>query len=426
MQIGSERFGPATLASPSHAQPAGGPRLLFLCQTLPHPPNNGVLIRSFNVLRLLSRHFDITALCFYRRESHSNSQEVTRSLEALRQLAYVEAFPIPHEHSKARLLADHVRSLITQKAYTIYTYESRDFRHRLASLLRRQTFDLVHMDSLDLATYIPVLEERPVVCVHHNVESQLLRRRAATAPGLLGSYIRMQAQLTEKEERRWCPKVELNVAVSGPDKDEFLRLAPSGKFVVIPNGVDTEKLKPVDMPRDGIVFVGSHGWQPNRDAMEHFCTSVLPHLRARGISTEVTWVGRASDRVINEYADRFGVKMTGFVEDFRPLVHRAACYIAPLRAGGGTRLKILDAWSLGKAVVSTSVGCEGLDARDGENILIRDDPEDFANAVAQVLDDPQLRERLEIAARRTAVSVYDWELIGDRMLESYFALIGRG
>lgn len=403
--------------------PTSRPRLLFLCQTLPYPPENGVMIRSFNVLRLLARTFDVTALCFYRRESHSSSEAVERATESLRKLARVHVFPILQEHSKTRLVVDHCRSLITRRAYTIYAYESPAFRGQLIALLSAEKFDLVHMDSLDLAGYLPLLIDLPLVCVHHNVESRLLRRRAETTDGLLGAYIGLQARLTEQEEREWCPKIDLNVAVSSPDRDAFLQLSPGSRFTVVPNGVDTTQFQPGHQDEKGIVFVGSHGWQPNRDAMQYFCSSVLPLMRAAGVTAPVTWVGRASPRVIREYADRFDITLTGFLEDFRPIVQGAACYIAPLRAGGGTRLKILDAWAMGKAVVSTTVGCEGLEAHDGQNILVRDGPDEFAEAVASVLKDSDLRARLGKAARRTAETIYDWEIIGREMIARYRALI---
>ena len=394
-------------------------RLLFLCQTLPFPPDGGVHIRTYNVLRLLSREFDVTALCFYRTSTRASTDEVRPSLRGLQNLARVEVFPIPQEHSRVRLLFDHVRSLISKRAYTVWAYESSSFRKRVKELTKTGQFQLVHMDSLDLAGYLPVLAGLPLVCVHHNVESALLRRRAVTTRGLAGRYIALQARLTEMEERRWCPAISLNVAVSDADRQAFERIAPTARFIVIPNGVDTQTFQSTDASQEGIVFVGGYSWQPNRDAMEHFCSEVLPRLRAQGIRANVTWVGRAPDAVKREYAKRYGVHLTGYVNDIRPVVQGAACYVAPLRAGGGTRLKILDAWAMGKAVVSTTVGCEGLDARDGENILVRDAPEDFADAVEAVLTDAELRRRLGAEARRTVEQLYDWEVIGDKMLPYY-------
>lgn len=400
------------------------PALLFLCQTLPYPPDTGVLIRTYNVLRLLSREFDVTALCFYRAAERASADDVRSSLKGLQHLAHVEAFPIPQEHSRVRLIFDHIRSLVSKRAYTVRAYESSDFRRRVKELTETGQFELAHMDSLDLAGYLPLLAGLSVVCVHHNVESALLRRRAATTRGLAGRYIALQARLTEIEERRWCPAVSLNIAVSDGDRHALQRIAPTARFVVIPNGVDTQTFQYTDASGEGIVFVGGYSWQPNRDAMEHFCLEVLPRLRARGIRASVTWVGRAPDAVKREYADRYGLHLTGYVHDIRPVVQRAACYVAPLRAGGGTRLKILDAWAMGKAVVSTTVGCEGLDARDGENILIRDTPEAFGDAVAAVLTDEDLRRRLGSHARKTAELLYDWEVIGRPMLAHYRQLLG--
>lgn len=397
------------------------PRLLMLCQTLPYPPDGGVHIRTYNVMRLLAREYDITALCFYRAAERSTKEKVVESLGGLRPLAAVEAFPIPQEHSRWRLLADHSKSVLSGRAYTVQAYESREFRARLAELLSSQTFSLVHMDSLDLSAYLPMMTDvhLPIACVHHNVESALLRRRSQTTPGLAGRYIGLQARLTEAEERRWCPEIPLNVTVSDTDRGILEKIAPGGRFVVVPNGVDTSAFQCSGGPKQGIVFVGSQSWQPNRDAMDYFCVHVLPLLRAAGVDDSVTWVGRASDAVRREYEHKYGIRLTGYVDDIRPLVAASACYIAPLRAGGGTRLKILDAWAMGKAVVSTAVGCEGLDARDGENILVRDTSESFADAVKLVLTDRILAERLGAGARRTAETQYDWEVIGKPMLAHY-------
>jgi len=398
------------------------PRLLFLCQSLPFPPDGGVHIRTYNTLRLLARDFEITALCFFRASERATSQQVERGVSGLTPFGQIEAFPIPQEHSRFRLLLDHLASVLTWRAYTVRAYESREFRKRLRDLLSTRRFDLVHVDSLDLVTYLPMLNGLPVVCVHHNVESALLQQRAATAGALAGSYIRLQAHLTRREEKRWCPRVALNVAVSANDRDSLHSIAPEGRFIVVPNGVDTQAFRPGSIERGGIVFVGGYSWQPNRDAMEYFCRDILPILRADGCDVDVTWVGRVPERARREYVQRYDVSLTGYVDDVRPIVQNAACYVVPLRLGGGTRLKILDAWAMGKAVVSTAVGCEGLDARDGQNILIRDTAETFAEAVRWVLKDPVLRQKLGNGARKTATSVYDWEVIGKSMLAHYVSL----
>ncbi len=352
---------------------------------------------------------------------------VQRSARELGKLCRIEAFPIPQEHSRLRMIADHLHSGLAGRVYTIDAYESATFRGRLRALLRDEHFDLVHVDSLDLSTYLPEVRGIPTVCTHHNVESALLDRRSAQETGVLRrGYIRLQARRTRSEEARWAPRIDLNVTVSRHDADTLAAIAPAATIMVVPNGVDTAAFRPQQGVTDGIVFVGGRTWFPNRDAMEYFAHAILPRIR-RSVHApvRVTWVGRAGSEVGSRYQEDHGIELTGYVESIQPYVARAACYVVPLRVGGGTRLKILDAWAMGKAVVSTSVGCEGLDARDGQNILVRDEPEEFAEAVVAVLSDPDLRNSLGRAARRTAEQQYDWDVIASSMIPAYESLLGR-
>ena len=400
------------------------PKLLFLGQTLPYPPDSGTAIRSYNVLRLLARDYEVTALCFYRR---ATTPDLPGSLAALRTIASdVELFRIEQEYSRVRMLADHGRSVLTRRAYTAFAYQSEAFRRALLARLARGTFVAAHLDSLDLGDYLPLVAGMPVVVGHHNVESALLRRRAESESSVLRrGYIEMQARFTESEERRWCPLASVNLAVSDADKADFERLVPGARFEVIPNGVDVDAFVPsTGQARDGIVFVGGMSWFPNADALDFFAEDILSLVRARDEHVKVTWVGRAKPEVIASYAKR-GIELTGHVDDIRPFVGSAACYVVPLRIGGGTRLKILDAWAMGKAVVSTSVGCEGLDAVDGQNILIRDEPAAFAAAVTTVLRDSGLRASLERNARATAEQKYSWKVIGEKMRRVYGEVLAR-
>lgn len=400
------------------------PRMLFLCQTLPYPPDGGVEIRSFNVMRVLARTFDITALCFFRRAARQTDAEVANALENLRALGEVEAFPIPHEHNKLRLGADHLRSLFRRQVYTRYVYESRSVRARLLDLLGTKQFDIAHVDSLDLSCYLPLLTNLPVICTHHNVESDLLRRRADTENLVpLRWYLRLQSKLMEDEEREWLPAVDLNIAVSEEDARQLAAKAPGARISVVPNGVDTKTFHVREQAERGILFVGGYNWFPNRDSMEYFGEKILPLVRRSLPDVSVTWVGRAPERAKLRFERDYRIRLSGYVPDVRPMLAEAACFVVPLRVGGGTRLKILDAWAMGKAVVSTSIGCEGLDARDGHNILIRNKPAAFAEAVREVLENRILRRSLGRAARATAETVYDWDVLGRTLAEEYRSTI---
>jgi len=400
---------------------AGRPRLLFLAHLLPYPPDSGASIRAFHLMRQLARRYEVHALCFDRREGGGGAERAA-ALAAATGAARVETFPIPQRERRMRLAWDHAQSVLAGRAYTAFAYESAAFRARLGAMLADTAFDLVHVDSLDLCAYLPDLAGQRVVCGHHNVESRLLRRRAdAGRTAVHRAYLRLQAQLIAREERKWCPRLQLNIAVSEEELRALLEVAPGARVVVVPNGVDTEAYRPATTGGTVVASVGGLDWQPNRDALEHFCEAVLPRLRRLRPDARVRWIGRASRADQHAYRQRHAVELTGHVDRIQPWLADAGCFIVPLRIGGGTRLKITTAWALGMAVVSTTVGCEGLGAVDGENILVRDTPAGFAEAVDQVLQDEALRRRLGAAGRETVEQHYGWDAIGSRMLVEYEA-----
>ncbi len=401
------------------------PKLLFLCHTFPFPPDGGVWVRTFHILRLLADTFDVTLLCFERSTPKAySSKDIAPNIAALEKIcARVDVVPIPQGRSRLRLLWDHGRSAVQNRVYTRYLYESSAFRGKLLQHLSGTSFAAVHVDSLDLSAYLPLLEGQRVVLTHHNVESLLLQRRAAVVTSRpLRKYLRYQSRRMRDEERAWCGRVNLNIVVSEQDKNALEAVAPTAQFTVVPNGVDTQFFKPTDTSGHGLVFVGGATWFPNRDALEFFSAEILPHLRCRAGPLKVVWVGAASATDQQRFAG-VGIHLTGHVADIRPYVHEASCFIVPLRVGGGSRLKIVEAWAMGKAVVSTSVGCEGLRAVHNENILVADGPEEFANAVHAVLEDEKLRERLATNARRTVEAEYGWSAVGERLSQVYSAVL---
>src|SRR5437016_646972 len=195
-----------------------------------------VWIRTYHVLRLLARAFDITALCFERSATSGKGAawDIAASRDALGRFAAVEVFPIPQRHSRLRYAWDHLRSVALRRVYTAYRYDSRAYHTRLTDLLSSEAFDLVHVDSLgDLAGYLPACRGIPVVCVHHDVESALLQRRAAIERSeWRGAYLRYQARRAEEVERRWCGRVALNVAVSEHDRALLKRMAPAARIAI--------------------------------------------------------------------------------------------------------------------------------------------------------------------------------------------------
>ena len=398
------------------------PSLLFLAHLLPYPPDSGAAIRTYNILKQLSEAFEVTALCFYRKATDPHEMDLGRRLKALSARVTVEAFPVPQETSSLRFGWDHLRSLLTARPYTYYVHDSGPFDLALQRVLAQGSFDLIHLDSLDLIRFLQRLPSSArTVCTHHNVESDLLRERAdlGDTSAIMRGYLRLQSRLLLREERRWLPRMALNIAVSPDDALRLREVAPESRVEVIPNGVDIDFFAPqAEADTAGCVFVGGTNWFPNRDALDWFAEDIAPRVTQMMPSAHTVWVGHATEHEQARYQGE-RLSLTGYVDDVRPFVSRAACFVVPLRVGGGTRLKVLDAWAMGKAVVSTSQGCEGLATRPGENILIADDAKGFAEAVIAILKDDALRERLGAAGRQTAEAYYSWNALGFDLRRMY-------
>ena len=401
------------------------PKLLLLSHRLPFPPHNGAAIRTYNLMRQLAMDFDVTALCFDRRDPALEAMPIQARIDGLAPYAKCQAFPIPELHSKLRLVWDHVRSVSDGQPYVFHVHESAAFEAALRRELAATRFDIVHIDSLDLLRFVPLVSHLPIACTHHNAESTLLLRRAARERGLRSWYIRHQAGLLSRAEAQLLGQFDVNVTVSEVDSGVLRQLAPSARFAVIPNGVDAEFFRPAaNGTRAGCVFVGGTTWFPNRDGLEWFTGDVLPRMRAAGMEDQVKWVGRVTDAERTAFANP-GLDFTGYVDDIRPHVLSAACFIAPLRVGGGTRLKILDAWAMGAPVVATRAASEGLEAVHGENMLIADDADDFVRATAQVLRDRALATRIGAGGRAAVERTYSWEVVGARLRALYHDVLER-
>jgi glycosyltransferase involved in cell wall biosynthesis len=409
---------------------AARPRLLVLAHCLPYPPRSGVAARTFNILKQLHVAYDIDLVAFSRMSHQPDRVARDAAWGALRSTAafVAEPTPIPNEHSALRKVWDHLRSVVSGHAYTYYEYQSGAFADRLRAVLRARTPDLVHLDSLDLHPWIPELPRIPIVCTHHDLESELLRRRAQRLDrAAMRRYVLFQADRVERLQRRLCPRFALNVMMSDVDARALQALAPAAVTAVVPNGTDTEYFQPTNAESVAgrVAFVGPTFSHPNRDAVELLLQQIWPRVHAADAATTLRLIGGNTTADRSRYNAEPGVVALGSVPDIRPALSEARCCVVPLRIGGGTRLKILDAWAMGKAVVSTSIGCEGLEVTDGDDIIIRDTPGAFADAVLQVLHDAPLRARLERHARRTAVQRYSWSLVGGRIRSAYDELLGR-
>ena len=216
-----------------------------------------------------------------------------------------------------------------------------------------------------------------------------------------------------RAERLYAQRADHVLTVSESDRDFFSRLVDPKKVSVVPTGVDVDYFRPsTGEEQGGLVFTGAMDWMPNEDGVFYFVREILPNIRRDVPEVTLSVVGREPSARLKALAEgECGVRVTGRVEDIRPYVHEASVYVVPLRIGGGTRLKIFEAMAMGKAVVSTSIGAEGLPVRHGTNIILADDPKAFAREVVMLLRDPIARAALGRAARELVAQKHSWRAV---------------
>jgi len=251
----------------------------------------------------------------------------------------------------------------------------------------------------------------------HNVEAEIWRRHAEQATNPVARrLLTQQWKRMLRFEASALARFDLVLAVSDADARTFGDLYP-GRLAapahVVQTGVETDYFTPVAAvpERTHMVFTGSMDWLPNEDGMTWFCREILPKVREAEPAATLSIIGRAPTPAVRRLGDLAGVEVTGRVDDVRPHIARGAVYIVPLRIGGGTRLKIFEAMAMAKAVVSTTIGAEGLPVVDGRHLDLADDPARFAQAVVRLMRDESARRALEAAARALVVEKYDWSAV---------------
>jgi sugar transferase (PEP-CTERM/EpsH1 system associated) len=395
-----------------------GKKILFLTSQLPYPPHQGGAIRTYNMIVNLAPRHEIHLLSFV----HS-PDDVERAAPLRPYCQTIEVVPVPRRSSLKRLLT----TLFSPLPDMALRLPSAEFRHKLAVRLESEHFDVVQVESIEMALYAMgdagwEADDRPLwVFDDYNAEYVLQQRAFETDVrhprrwiGALYSFI--QWQKLRRYETAVCQRVDRVVAVSEADKEILQKLAPDTVVTVIPNGVDTRaydpgQTYPLVLEPHSIVFTGKMDFRPNIDAVLWFCHQVLPLIKTQVPDVHFYIVGQKPPPRLMSLAEDPAVTLTGYVDDVKPYIAGAAVYAVPLRIGGGTRLKIMEAMALGKAIVSTSLGCEGYPVTSGRELLITDTPQDFARRVVELLGNARRREELGRAGRRFVEERYDWRAI---------------
>lgn len=394
------------------------------------PVQNGGNIRTYHVLRYLSARHELTFYSYY-----GGTPDPDYERELQRQLPGAVAVCTGKRvlAGAARAL-DYLAHLGAQPPYAVSRFADAKVQKQLQDWFREQRFDVAVCDFLDAAVNFPGRLNIPSVLFQHNVESEIWRRHAATADNPVKKMIyRMEFRKMLRYERAAVRKFQHVISVSANDRSIMMQWVDADRVTVVPTGVDLAQYRPdstESAPANSdpnplapsaplITFVGAMDWEPNIDAVEYFCAEVWPAIKAEVPRARFRIVGRNPGRRVQRWASHSNdgsIEVTGRVPSVVEHLRQSAVVIVPLRIGGGTRLKIYEAMATAKAVVSTTVGAEGLDVHHGRDVMLADDARSFAQAVIMLLRDPELRRRYEKAAAETAAR-YDWPAIGERFSE---------
>lgn len=397
-------------------------RILWLSHFVPWPPvGHGALQRSYHLLRMAASKHEVHLLALAPPTAAAADLDVGAATRALRELASdAEIYPLPKDRRKLRRAWLLLSGVGRRQSNWERWFRDGSMVDRVREI--RGRFDLVHVDSVVLAAYRAAIADTPVVLNHHNLESELIMQRSETARnGVARLVLRREASKLQTLERDWAPRVAVNLVVSDLDGERLARVASGAHVEVVPNGVDTDYFRSDPEARaepSTIVFAGGMDWYPNRDAMVYFAQDIWPRLASTNARRRAIIIGRSAPSELTQVRDS-RLEVLGFVPDVRPLVSSAAIYICPIRIGGGTRLKILDALSMSRALVSTDLGVEGLDLTPEVHFLRANTPEEFDRQITRLEGDEGLRARLGRAGREHVEQRFSWEVVGRSLLGSY-------
>jgi sugar transferase (PEP-CTERM/EpsH1 system associated) len=375
------------------------------------PLDSGGKIRSYNILKELARNHRVTFFSFHPEQDDAAHAELKDIFER------VVSCPLklPAAKSFSELL-EYGTALFSRQPYAIRKYCQPQVAVELKKVLTGDSFDVIVCDFLVAAGVIPWDINCPKVLFTHNVEAMIWKRHYEVARNPLWKALSWREwKAMSQAEHTYLRKADHVLTVSETDCDVLAQFLPSEKLTVIPTGVDIDYFRPSDKPEEpnSLVFTGSMDWLPNEDGIQYFAQEVLPLILTEIPSVKLSVVGRKPSRRLQALAaaNPEHIHLTGWVDDVRPHLEKGAVCIVPLRVGSGTRLKIFEAMAMGKAVVSTTIGAEGLPGRHGVELLLAGSPEDFAKYTITLLRDETSRRRIGSAARELVENRFSWSAV---------------
>ena len=395
-------------------------KILHLTFNLPYPPMRGAQIRDHALISRAQRDHEVTlvALC--------EDAVPPEDLAAMREICPdTVAIPRPRESLPQRM-ARTARLLASGLPAATTDYVFPEVETALRTRLATGSYDILQIEHSLLAPYLRTTDVAPgtrTILSLHNVGALQYRRMAVIEEGLRGKMLgHAKAVLMRRWEGRWCSRADHVVTVSGPDTEALRALGVTAPVTEVPNGIDQPPDPLPEAEGKRLLFVGNLRYPPNRDAVRFLAGKVMPLLRRADPEITLTVAGFDPPADLLAGLDRTGIEIVANAPDLGPLYHDAVLTLAPLRAGGGTRIKILEALALGRAVVATAIAAEGLDLTHRETVLFAESAEAFAEATQEALRDQALRGRLVRNGRALIAQRYDWDVVYRRLAGVYDSL----
>ncbi len=392
--------------------------ILFLSTENPYPPNGGHHLRTFNVLKILANRHKIYFVGFAQDESELKYiPEIKGFCET------VDIYKVSKTGYNKSFFLLACKNLFSKYPLIAGRYFIPEAWDRMERIFDKYPIDLVHMDMLALGLYKAHLKETPVILTNHNVESLRIYRWMQREKNLfIKGFLFYQYLKLKAFEKKICPKFDQCIVVSEFDKKYLKNLCGKDNFVVIPNGVDIQYFAPeaAEVKKNHMVWVGGMTGPYNSDAVDFFIEKIWPIIKDKVPAATIDFAGGGPTQTLrNKASEDEGVHVLGFVPDIRPIVQRASVFIAPIRIGSGTKIKVLNAMAQAKAVVATTTAAEGIDVTRGENILIADDPGEFAKKVLYLLRNEEIAREMGKKARELMETKYSWDIISENIHRTY-------
>jgi glycosyltransferase involved in cell wall biosynthesis len=389
-------------------------KILVLDEWVPFPLNTGKKLRTYNLMKRLASHHSIDYLCY-------SSQEVDREAISHMKSIGISVIPVYNQIIKNGISYwfKILINIFQLQPFAVKNHFSKIFKDKFINLIQKKNYDILWCEWTPYAEFLRDLEGKIKILSSHNVEALAWKRFTTIQKNPFKKIIGyLQWKKMFKFEKNSCLNFTHIFAVSENDRDLFKEWYGCQNITVIPNGVDVDYFTPMIAHKDpyNIIFSASMDAFVNQDAVDFFILEILPKVKKLIPNATFTIVGKDPPRKILKYKKIHGVEITGTVPDVRPFLAKAGLVIVPIRIGGGSRLKILEAFSMSKPVISTLMGAEGLLVENGENILLAQDNDQLIGQILRVMSNDNLAQALGENGRKLVANKYSWEIIASDLL----------